>query len=126
MSSGEKRQPECGGVLCSIADPVHRWTEHEDQLWWLSFVDPATAAPRAEQVPGGPGFLGAVIVCAPFFIAAVDMATKLGCNPGGEVAAFPMIRSDRTPREYWGRLLTREDIDAIDRLEAEQAGGTPA
>lgn len=128
MSTGQKQQPspQCADWPCLIPDPVHRWSCHGEQLWWLSFVDPAKSAPRAEQVPGGPGFLGAAIVCAPFFLAAVNVATVLGCNPGGEVKAYPLARDDRTPHEYWGRLLTREDIDAIDAREADQAGGDPA
>ena len=54
-------------------------------LWWLSFVDPSRSAPMEEQVPGGGGFLGVVVVEAPSFIAAVGKAHRLGINPGGEV-----------------------------------------
>ena len=45
-------------------------------LYWLSFSD--------LDRPKGSQFLGAAIVEAANFIAAVVRARELGCNPGGE------------------------------------------
>jgi hypothetical protein len=92
--------------------------------WWLSFVDPHKAAPRDEQVPGGPGFLGVSIVRAPDFLTAVDFAWALGCNPGGEVKGYPMRPDDPTPPEYEGRLLTREEVDYLDAIDPPESNPT--
>lgn len=81
-------------------------------LWWLSFVDPARAAPEGEQVAGGPGFLGVVVVDAPGPVWAVTVASALGANPGGEVAMFPCPVAD-VPPEYRDRLLSPSELKAL-------------
>lgn len=89
----------------------------ELSLWWLSFVDPDKAPPLDQQVPGGPSFLGACIVPGAHWLEAVNNAWALGCNPGGEVVGLPTTAPDSS---WIGRLLTREDIDQLDRIEAER------
>lgn len=84
----------------------------EDTVWWLSFVDPDRAAPRGQQQPGGPGFLGVAIIHAPGPIHAQQRAHELGINPGGEVAAYP-VPARVIPHGYRDRLLTRDDIAAL-------------
>jgi hypothetical protein len=87
----------------------------EPGLWWLSFVDTTKSDPPEQQVPGRGGFLGACIVPATDFGAAVWMADFLGCNPGGEIAGIPTT----VPDPKWiGRLLS---LTEIEELEAEEA-----
>ena len=78
---------------------------------WLSFADPGR--------PKGTQFLGAVIVEAPSFAAAVGLAHMLGCNPGGECqgAEYP-DDVPVPPAEFHGRLLDKAEIA---RLEARMA-----
>lgn len=94
-------------------NPQHVTPDRATYLWWLSFVDPAKAAPRHEQVPGGPGFLGVVIVESTNLIHATARAWELGCNPGGEVEGFGPLPLDGIPRSYWNRLLTKDEAEAI-------------
>lgn len=82
-------------------------------LWWLSFVDPARAAPRGEQVPGGPGFLGVCIIRASDMVSAVRTAHQLGCNPGGEVQGFGPLPVDGIDEKWWNRLLTAAETEEI-------------
>ena len=89
-------------------------TDQDETLWWLSFVDPEKSGPPAQQIPGGPGFLGAAIVPGPTFIDAVNNSHLLGINPGGEVQGIPM---DSAPLEKLGRLLSLTEIQA---WEAEE------
>lgn len=89
-------------------------------LWWLSFCDPAKTPPREEQKPGGHSWLGACIVPGYSFIEAIDNATALGCNPGGEVAAYPTTAPDAS---WIGRLLSNADIDRLDEIEKHHPAG---
>lgn len=73
-------------------------------LWWLSFSDPS--APKGSQ------FLGVCIIEAPGFIAAVDRAHQLGCNPGGEVLGEELEDGDPVPpSSYLHRLLGPQEMD---------------
>jgi hypothetical protein len=85
----------------------------QDPLWWwLSFVDTTKSAPRAEQVPGGGGFLGIAIVEVKNIMDAAARAWDLGCNPGGEVQGIPLgYGIAKTSSRYIHRLLTNADID---------------
>lgn len=78
-------------------------------MYWLSFAD--------ASLPKGSQFLGAVIVEAASLIAAVQEAHRLGINPGGEVAGYPI--PDRVcvkiAASWKGRLLTRDDSNALQR-----------
>jgi hypothetical protein len=65
--------------------------------WWLSFVDEDE-------------WLGGAVVDALSFLDAVGVAHRLGCNPGGQVAGWPVVG---IPDEYTGRLLTREEVSAL-------------
>ena len=59
-------------------------------LWWLSFAD-------------DDGFLGAVLVNAISYLDAVQLATMLGLNPGGEILGVnlqePVAEAGLTPDE---------------------------
>jgi hypothetical protein len=81
------------------------------QHWWLSFCD--------TDKPAGTQFLGACIVGPASDIGeAAQLAWWLGINPGGEVAAQPIPQTllGTTPFDYLGRLLTRAECDAVDKL----------
>lgn len=72
--------------------------------WWLSFAD--------SDLPVGQQFLGAAVVEAPSFVAAVLLSHALGINPGGEVKG---IELPRPPNARWrNRLLSIEDLRTLD------------
>lgn len=83
-------------------------------LWWLSFVDASKSDPPEEQVPGGGGFLGVVIVQAPDAYSAVLVTWMKGINPGGEVQIIGPGPADAYPPEVQNRLLTAEEAMALD------------
>lgn len=71
---------------------------------YLSFADGSR--------PKGTQFLGACIIEAPNIILCAIRAYELGINPGGEILS---VRCESVPPEKWrNRLLTREDIAAMD------------
>lgn len=82
-------------------------------MWWLSFVDP-------DRRPGD-RFVGAVCVRAATMPEAIGIAHRLGINPGGRVAGVELLGAP--PDDYIDRLLSREDIAALDRvwLRAERS-----
>jgi hypothetical protein len=57
-------------------------------------------------------FLGGVIVRAYGFLTAVQRATDLGINPGGEVMCQPIPRKDlwRVPASLRNRLLSEDEL----------------
>jgi hypothetical protein len=74
-----------------------------DSWWWLSFCDP--------DRPAGTKFLGVCCVEGWDILSAVTRAHELGCNPGGEVAAWKI---PGTPDPAWcNRLLTRAEAEAF-------------
>lgn len=75
-------------------------------LWWLSFCDP--------DKPAGSQFLGACIVEADHFSDAIATAWRRKCNPGGEVAAFECPKDKTVDPKWMNRLLSRDDIAAMD------------
>lgn len=98
-------------------------------LWWLSFVDPATAAtvPEHLQQPGGPSFLGACWVEAAGFVHAVDETHLLNINPGGEVQGwgpFPPGWVSLTWRaRNMNRLLrTLAEVETVPEFDNRPAG----
>ena len=79
-------------------------------LWYLSFATKTK-------------FLGAHILEADDLIDAVRRAHAIGANPGGEVMGHGI--TDEAPRPLdsdIGRLLTREDVDRIDKRAAALMG----
>jgi hypothetical protein len=74
------------------------------ELWWLSFADPG--------LPEGSQFLGVVILEAAGLADAVTKSHLLGLNPGGEILGYPV--PGWIPREWQGRLLTKEEAVAAD------------
>ncbi|MFA4900880.1 MAG: hypothetical protein WC563_15285 [Brevundimonas sp.] len=74
---------------------------------WLSFAD--------GNLPTGSQFLGAVVVEAPSFLAAVAESHRLGINPGGEVQGVEVPRAITIPPAYVNRILTRAECEALDR-----------
>lgn len=93
--------------------PVHLPPQARLSLWWLSFVDPDRAAPRGQQVPGGPGFLGVAIVEATDLMSAVRLSHERGCNPGGEVQAFGPLPREGIPEQFWHRVLSQAEAEAV-------------
>lgn len=80
--------------------------EPEPGLWWLSFADP--------DLPTGTQFLGALVIEAPGYMAALTMASMAGLNPGGEVQGMGPIPVSAIAPKWRGRLLSRADVDALD------------
>lgn len=79
---------------------------------YLSFAD--------GSLPEGTQFLGAVIVEAEDFGAAVAKAHALKINPGGEVMGFTGVP---TPLEgYANRLLSKTDLIEMDRKLGFEGG----
>lgn len=74
-------------------------------LWWLSFINP--------DLPRGARNLGVAIVPATDISTAADKAWELGCNPGGEVAGWPLPPQPVVPDEYIGKLLTLDEADKL-------------
>lgn len=84
-----------------MAQPITGW-------WWLSFADP--------DRPKGEHFLGLCIVPGGNPVQAGQIAWALGCNPGGQVAAYQL---DSTPRpEFVGRLFLDPEAAALSKLTA--------
>lgn len=82
-----------------------------ETLWNLSFCDP--------DRPAGDQWLGSCIVGpARNLVAAMALSHAYRCNPGGEMqgVGFPVELAGFVPREFCDRLLTREDIAALDAL----------
>ena len=78
-------------------------------LFWISFADPTR--------PKGSQFLGALIIEAPSFHLAVQLAHTRGVNPGGEVQGLPVEPQTAvliTPG-WKDRLLTRAECESFDR-----------
>lgn len=83
------------------ADGCEGFEEKKMGLWYLSFVK----AP--EDV-----FLGACVVNGTDPTSAAKEASRLGCNPGGEVAAFDVTEF---PNPFpVGKLMSKVDIERID------------
>jgi len=84
--------------------------EHRHAVRWhyLSFASEA-------------GFLGAVIVRSYGFLTAIQRASDLGINPGGEVMCTPIPRKHlyRVPSDLRNRLLTEAEVRK--RLEGRRA-----
>ena len=85
----------------------------QPMLWWLSFVDTDKSDPPGEQVPGGGGFLGVVIVEATDEVSAVTRAWELKINPGGQVGILGPIPQDVYGPLVRDRLLTAEEAQAL-------------
>lgn len=97
---------------CTIGDA--EWLRRRDLMladtsdgfMWLSFVDGGVEDPDR---PGHALFLGVCIVPGGNIVLAARTARQLGCNPGGEVAGWPM---NLTPHPSWvGVLMGREAGD---------------
>jgi len=93
-----------------------------ERWWWLSFVD--------DERPVGQRCLGVTVVEGRDFQSAVERASALGINPGGEVAGveLPPPLSEQY-RHYRGRLVSREEANAgghysrRDRVQKEMTDG---
>lgn len=75
----------------------------EPTWWWLSFA-------TKER------HLGIALVKATDMVTAVREAHRLGCNPGGEVAGWPIPANLGLgePNQKWtNRVLTREEADEM-------------
>lgn len=93
--------------------------EPELSLWWLSFVDPAKSALPDEQIPGGGGFLGVVIVEATTLEGAITSSHLQGINPGGQVAAIGPMERGCIDVRWRGRLLTMAEAMSIPEPESD-------
>lgn len=70
--------------------------------WWLSFADES-------------GHLGIAIVPGGNVVQAASFAHAVGCNPGGEVAGYPLF-SVPWP-QYCFRLFAGDEAKAMAALE---------
>lgn len=74
-------------------------------FWWLSFA-------------GDDGFRGGCVVGpTDDFLDAVQLAHRLGINPGGEVCGVEL--DGDIPEKWRDKLLDEEDIQALDRAMGE-------
>jgi hypothetical protein len=73
--------------------------------WWLSFAD----ATR----PAGSQGLGACVVEADDYLAAVIVAHAEGCNPGGECLGWELPRGWTPKSGMLNTLKSREEWDAL-------------
>jgi len=66
------------------------------------------------------GFLGAIIVWAHGILTAVERASRLGINPGGDVLCYPIPRKQlrRVPADLRDRLLSEAEVRR--RLEGKR------
>ena len=79
-------------------------------LFWLSFADEKQ-------------FLGALIVEADSFPAAVTKSHLLNQNPGGEIMALEIDASlPQPPARYLHRLMDRAEVEAFDAYMTETHG----
>ena len=79
-----------------------------DLPWfWMSFVDHAR--------PAGHGFIGGVMLRAPCLHMAVMLSHRMGCHPGGHMAAwmFPPAMALELPETFVGRLLNRIEAEHV-------------
>lgn len=77
--------------------------------FWLSFADP--------DLPKGKQFLGVIVIKAIDFLDAIKEASGKGINPGGEVVGNEVVGDlAKIPEEYIGRLLTRDEAQALDAI----------
>lgn len=90
-----------------IRELLEQDVSNEECWWWLSFVD------RDENA-----FLGVCIVRGGGVLEAATNARLIGCNPGGEVAAYPIERLP--PEKYRNRLLTEGELETDDFYEEEE------
>lgn len=94
-------------------------TPTEALSWYLSFVDPDETALADEEIPGGPGFLGAAIITGDRpFVDAVRTAHMLGLNPGGSVQGLPVPTAAVPPR-FRNSFIPRGIDMAMFEAEAE-------
>ena len=87
-----------------MVELLEREAEQPNSGWYLSFA-------------GEDGWRGAVMVLARGFTSAVQVANRLGINPGGEIAGehLPMEFFTKVPDKYKDRLLNRDDLDQFDK-----------
>ncbi len=71
-------------------------------LWYLSFVK------TPDDI-----FLGACVVPGDDAVSAAMEASRLGCNPGGEIAAFDVTVFPNNPFPI-GKLMSRKEIAIFD------------
>lgn len=86
-----------------VEQPVTGW-------WWLSFADP--------DAPPGSQFLGLCLVPGGNIVQASTSAHTFGCNPGGEIAGWPLPRAPRS--RYRCTLFTGGDAHAVAALPMEE------
>ena len=80
----------------------------EKTAWYISFADEK--------------FLGGVIVMADSMENALSQATTMGINPGGEAQGIPYMGTGTIHEQYMNRLLSKEDIQAMDKMMNEEKG----
>lgn len=95
--------------------------DSEWEWWWLSFVDTDAEYTPEGDYPGGPRFLGIAIVPAPNIVVAARIAHAFGCNPGGEVAAYPAVPPGWAPKaDYIFRLFAGDEGRRLGTLELHE------
>lgn len=86
-----------------INEERHSSQVPDGAVWWLSFADEIE------------GFLGVAIVEGDGPASAMQNATELGINPGGEIMSC-LVPGERIPAQYRNRLLTRAEAAEVDEL----------
>ncbi len=106
---GERWLMAKGARRAAIIAEEHR---HAARWHYLSFADHT-------------GFLGSVVVRSHGFLTAIQRATDLGINPGGEVVCTPIPRKDlwRVPTDLRNRLLSEDEVQG--RLEGRRMCDEP-
>ena len=80
---------------------------HQLSLWWLSFV-----------IDGE--FAGVAIVAGTSFPMAVQVASLLGCNPGGEASGTEIPEGIEVDEEYRCRLLSEAEALNVEAMSLAQ------
>jgi hypothetical protein len=93
--NAEQSAAQTAEILAEESQEIETW-------WWLSFADDN-------------GFRGAAMVRGRGILSAVHEASRLGLNPGGDVAGLS-LQDHEPPSEWVGRLLTREGVAVFNSL----------
>lgn len=85
-----------------------------DPQWIVSLVDPARSAPVAEQVPGGGGYTGSVVVTAPDDHEAAHGAVRVAgtAQHMHALVAGPFRPGSWAP-QWCDRLLTQQETEDL-------------
>lgn len=130
MTASKATNKTCPGCGDPVDDPPQSLLVHSDppKLWHFDC--------RVDHVEGGEpfavwyltfadddGWRGAALVPGCGMIDACSTARALGCNPGGEVVGYALAEDilRYIPPAFYGKPLTREDLDTLDAIALEES-----